>query len=243
MINFTHSTASMHRRFKVGSKLDLNSAVKSGFALIATISVMVLLVMIALAMLSLSTIESRSSQNGRAMAEAQGNARMALMLAIGELQKSMGPDQRVSANGDILSDPASAVSTVNHPHWAGVWNSWKAGTQTGSTNPDTASEHRTIDGASNTGMHPTYEEDREDHFRSWLVSLDPADAARVTSAIDLSLDGSVMPDNEADAVQLVGVGSLGPDSLPQDHVSAGLINAQSGRYGWWIGDESQKAKC
>ena len=42
-----------------------------GFALIATISVMVLLVMIALAMLSLSTIELRSSRNGGAMAEAQ----------------------------------------------------------------------------------------------------------------------------------------------------------------------------
>ena len=251
MINFTHSTASMHRRFKVGSKLDLNSAVKSGFALIATISVMVLLVMIALAMLSLSTIESRSSQNGRAMAEAQGNARMALMLAIGELQKSMGPDQRVSANGDILSDPASAVSTVNHPHWAGVWNSWKAGTQTGSTNPDTASEHRTIDGASNTGMHPTYEEDREDHFRSWLVSLDPAEAAAASSAKDLILDGVVKPVSETAAVQLVGAGSLGPDSLPQDHVSARLLdvvrsdssgNTSKGRYGWWVGDESQKAR-
>ncbi len=38
-----------------------------GFALIATISVMVLLVMIALAMLSLSTIELRASKNGQAI--------------------------------------------------------------------------------------------------------------------------------------------------------------------------------
>ena len=45
---------------------------KPGFALIATISVM-----IALAMLSLSTIELRSSQNGRAMAEAQGHTEIA----------------------------------------------------------------------------------------------------------------------------------------------------------------------
>ena len=55
----------------------------AGFALIATISVMVLLVMIALAMLSLSTIELRSGQNAKVMGEAKANARLALMLALG----------------------------------------------------------------------------------------------------------------------------------------------------------------
>ena len=88
-----------------------------GFALIATISVMVLLVMIALAMLSLSTIELRSSQNGRAMAEAQANARMALMIAIGELQKHAGPDTRVTATADIAAD--------DNPPLLGVWKSWE----------------------------------------------------------------------------------------------------------------------
>jgi len=221
-----------------------------GFALIATISVMVLLVLVALAMLSMSTIELRSSQKSKAMAEAQANARLALMLALGELQKSMGPDQRISANGEILSDPASPTSTVTHPHWTGVWDSWRAGASTGSTTPDTASEHSTIVGASNTGMHPTYEENREDHFRSWLVSLSPADAAKVSSAIALTVDGNIMPDSEMDAVQLVGAGSLGPNSLPRDYVNARLLNVQSdsasstptGRYGWWLGDENQKAR-
>jgi hypothetical protein len=115
-------TSSIHRRFKLGSK----SGVESGFALIATISVMVLLVMIALAMLSLSTIELRSSRNGRAMAEAQANARMALMIAIGELQKELGPDKRISARAEILdSDPSTEeVDDVGNPHYLGVWESW-----------------------------------------------------------------------------------------------------------------------
>ena len=142
-----------------------------GFALIATISVMVLLVLVALAMLSMSTIELRSNQNDKAMAEAQANARLALMLAMGELQKSMGPDQRVSANGAILAE-----GSVKHPHWTGVWDSWKAGGSSASGN-DNKSEHRTIDGVSNSGMHPTYEENRKDHFRSWLISLTPEEAA------------------------------------------------------------------
>jgi type II secretory pathway component PulK len=73
----------------------------AGFALITIMSVMALLVMIALAMLSLSTIAVRASKNGKAMAEAKANARMALMIAIGELQKSAGPDQRITANADV----------------------------------------------------------------------------------------------------------------------------------------------
>lgn len=62
----------------------------SGFALISTISIMVLLLIVALAMLSLSTIEVRGSENARATEEARANARMALIYAIGELQKSSG---------------------------------------------------------------------------------------------------------------------------------------------------------
>ena len=58
----------------------------SGFALIATVTISILLVMIALALLSLTTLETRNSRVGNNQAEAQANARMALMLAIGELQ-------------------------------------------------------------------------------------------------------------------------------------------------------------
>ena len=79
----------------------------SGFALVATVSMMVLLTLIALAMLSLSTIEQRSSGDSEeAMRTAQANARMALMIAIGELQKAAGPDTRSTATGELII-PAS----------------------------------------------------------------------------------------------------------------------------------------
>lgn len=96
-----------------------------GFALIATISVMVLLVMIALAMLSLSTIELRHTNQGKHQAEAQANARMALMIALGELQKAAGPDQRVTANAALLDTDVSTeeVEGVEHPRWLGVYKS------------------------------------------------------------------------------------------------------------------------
>ena len=72
----------------------------------ATVSMMVLLTLVAIAMLSLSTIEQRSSGGGSNDADrmARANARMALMIALGELQKAAGPDQRVSATATILGD-------------------------------------------------------------------------------------------------------------------------------------------
>ena len=105
-----------HRSVSPSPAVDRHCA-KPGFALIATISVMVLLVMIALAMLSLSTIELRASQNGRAMAEAQANARVALMLAIGKLQQHAGSDMRITATADILD--------ASYPPALGVWRSWE----------------------------------------------------------------------------------------------------------------------
>ena len=137
----------------------------SGFALIATISVMVLLVMVALAMLSLSTIELRASRQGDAMAEARANARLALMMAIGELQKEAGPDQRITATGGITSNSAQ------HRHVAGVWGSWRPEPFSPSSNYDTTKDGK---------------------FRRWLVShKDTAALERSTFAANGSLSDPV----------------------------------------------------
>ncbi|MEP4079536.1 hypothetical protein [Haloferula sp.] len=87
-----------------------------GFALIATISIMILMVLLAVGLLSLSTVALRASSEAAAMGTARANARMALMIAIGELQKHAGPDQRVTAMGGIVGDK------VEQPNWTGVWS-------------------------------------------------------------------------------------------------------------------------
>ena len=211
-----------------------------GFALVVTVSILVLLALIAVGLLSLSTVTVRTSSQGAAVMEARANARLALMLALGELQKELGPDQRVSAKGDILAE-----SGVKHPHWTGVWESWKAGANNG---PDAPSEHRTIKGRSDRGLAPTYTENRDDHFRSWLVSLRPEERSSISAPADLALDGERSPAKGADAVRLVGKGTLGPESPRTGFVHARLLKVRGsgagagGRYGWWIGDESHKAR-
>ena len=219
-----------------------------GFALVVTLTLMILLTLIAVGLLSLSSITLRSVSQGSAQAEALANARLALMLAIGELQKEMGPDQRVSASGAIV-----AQTDVNNPHWTGVWDSWKAGN-------GEASQHSTLLPPTSppTGvMAPTYDTDpgRPGYFRSWLLSLTPDEMNAVKTVkanypSTLLLNGLPMPDKAATAVRLVGIGSLGTASNSKDYVSARLLPVKSnssgaaptGRYGWWVGDESQKAR-
>ena len=224
---------------------DSGARRQHGFALVATLMLMLLLGILAIGMLSLSSISVRSGGQNSAMSEAKANARMALMLAIGELQKQMGPDQRISANAEILDDPATPTNEMIHPHWTGVWDSWKAG-------PGEGSQHQTIQGISDTGMAPTYQSGRRDHFRKWLLSLSETDVNNVANpqdiAKELTLDGVPTPVGAETAVRLVGEGSLGPSALDEDFVSARLLPVSdptgntTGRYGWWIGDESQKAR-
>ena len=113
---------------------------------------MILLTIIAVGLLSLSSISLRSSTQGQAMAVAQANARLALMLAIGDLQKSLGPDQRITAAAEIL--PASKPAAPGHAHWAGVWD-------TSTFNPATPSTKA---------------------FVRWLVSDSPNAGADATAA-------------------------------------------------------------
>lgn len=196
----------------------------NGFALIATISVMVLLVMIALAMLSLSSVEVRASQNGRAMAEAQANARMALMFAIGELQKHAGPDTRVTASADIVAD--------DNPPLLGVWKSWEG------------TDHEQSGTFAGRPIAPNYDSKTKNvsdpagdgRFISWLVS-GGHERTEITAAGSLVFTTA---DSNSDTAALLAEGSLGPDQSRSVHVPK-IAMDNGGAYAWWISGENQKA--
>lgn len=135
-----------------------NGRKRRGFALVVTISMMVLLALLAVAMLGLSGITLRNSRHGEAMATARANARMALNLAIGELQRTMGPDRAISARASAVS-PGSA-----EPNRLGVWESWRW--QPGSGSPDY------------TG--------KRDRFLRWLASDSDVDGSHEPESDTLS---------------------------------------------------------
>ena len=103
-----------HRNLRKNAALGC----KPGFALVVSLSLMVLLVVLAIGLLALSSVSLRASGRVEAMAAARGNARLAMVLAIGQLQKSAGPDQRITAPGSLLNPGV-------HPSLTGVWESRK----------------------------------------------------------------------------------------------------------------------
>ena len=85
-----------------------------GFALVVTLSLMILLTVIAVGLLQLSSVSLRASSQGDARALARSNAMMALQMAIGQLQRTAGQDQRITGPADLASASYPAA-------WTGVW--------------------------------------------------------------------------------------------------------------------------
>ena len=220
-----------------------------GFALVATVSMMVLLTLVAIAMLSLSTIEQRSSGGGANDADrmARANARMALMMALGELQKAAGPDQRVSATASILGDSSNLGYSVGDSydsttddkyiknttavdgkkHWVGVWYTDKVidSDDTGDE-PDLPYSPATAD---------------QKRFVRWLVSGDVGNtgdaldsitaAGTAASAADVTIFEAVDASGNADAANSVKV----------PKVEVATTSGNTSYYAYWVEDEGVKA--
>ncbi|MEX2381216.1 MAG: hypothetical protein WD490_02440 [Opitutales bacterium] len=88
---------------------------RGGFALIITISLMAFLVLLLVTLTTLTKVETQLTSNAQKTEAARANARMALNIAIGQLQGHAGPDNRVTARSDI---DVQAPSTF----WTGVWD-------------------------------------------------------------------------------------------------------------------------
>lgn len=192
-----------------------------GFALIVTLSLMILLTIIAVGLLTLSSISLRSSAQGSAMATAQANARLALMLALGDLQKNAGPDQRVTARADILDTDPSRKS--KNPRLTGVWKSWElpAGTLPSTAEYDQAA--------------------RDNKFLGWMTSSLDNKASLIGFAKDTTM---VTTGNPAPAVTLWDKGSLGKTALASDIVIASKIptSPSRGALAWAVMDEGVKVR-
>ncbi len=207
-----------------------------GFALVATLSLMILLTVLAVGLLSLSTVSLRSASQGNAQSEARANAKLALMLAIGELQKEMGPDMRISAEAAVLdtNESTERIDGLAQSRWLGSFDAWGNWLNAEYTRP----------GGSTLKIQDTYSKGRSSMFRRWLLSMPPG--AETDSGAPYSLSGW----NDSNSVVMVGKGSLGIDPekpMPGDELDkvtrAHLVNVDKrGRHAWWIGAENHRAR-
>ncbi|RYD64028.1 MAG: hypothetical protein EOP83_10745, partial [Verrucomicrobiaceae bacterium] len=193
---------------------------------------MVLLTTLAVGLLGLSSIEIRSSSRNVAMQQARANARMAMMMAVGNLQKYAGPDQRVTGPSDFLAPKNGNGANVAQPHWTGVWKS---------VMPDGGPMIRRQGNGGGLRDRRTLEGwDVRDDLLAQLVSGNE-DGTRFT--------GDSGGGDEASQEVLVGKGSLGDGQTESESiVRAPKVTIQdsdndkpAGEYAWWVGDLGTKA--
>ncbi|MFH1499656.1 MAG: hypothetical protein ABII82_17740 [Verrucomicrobiota bacterium] len=91
-----------------------------GFALLITITLVAFLVLILVGLATLTRVETQVAANSQQQAQARQNALMALNIAIGQLQKHTGPDQRITARADIIL-PSSVTITPPTPNGVGYF--------------------------------------------------------------------------------------------------------------------------
>lgn len=193
-----------------GSHLNPNQ--QRGFALVVTLSLMILLTVIAVGLLSLAQISLRTSSASEQRSVARQNARMSLQLALGELQTALGPDSRASINSEMLaSKPAS-------PKTLGAVRAARKTPPSGG--PDAYLETLRKDGLADI---------------RWLVSskqpFDPLTQSLQSANAETVEVQSYF--NAAGAKDFILAGKV--------MIKASAGDGNSGALAWWIDDESQKA--
>jgi hypothetical protein len=201
-----------------------------GFALVVTLALVALLLVISIGLLSLSSITLRSAGTDFARQEARANARLGLMLALGELQRALGPDRRVSAPAGVLdsSPDTPAIDGVKHPHWTAVWSTeWSDG-KTPWVRDDRAGGLR--DRRATATWQP------RDQVANYLVSGN--EGSRGPGKRPPGWLDARTADLAREQVALVGQGTVAD---PTHEVFAKRVTVGQGAYAFWIGDLGVKA--
>jgi hypothetical protein len=226
---------------------------RSGFALVVSLGLMAFVLLLLLTITSLVRVESEVAGIEIKRLEARQNALLGLQQAIGVLQEEMGPDQRISANADLLNNSADgendAALPVEHPYLVGVWDS--SGDRANEEVGDRIASLWDIGSGA-----IDYNDATTRGFRRWLISSEP-NGAEDPEDLALAADGGFRNSSSEKAVRLLGGGTLQPDDpdslsaeLEKKEIWAPTVNIHAdgaaitgGKFAWAVLDESTKARA
>ncbi|MFH1496459.1 MAG: hypothetical protein ABII82_01420 [Verrucomicrobiota bacterium] len=242
-----------------------------GFALLITITLVAFLVLILVTLATLTRVETQVATNSQQQTQARQNALMALNLALGQLQRHAGPDQRVTATADVITPAGHTWTTLpvtstaanyttarntdkssietnwatnSNRHWTGTWTNQIKDSDYDPDNPATSNPLPVL--------------------QAWLVSGNEASATgdtfKPTDAVsELTVDSSPLdrigvPGNyhrllvKAAADVAVTADLTRAVTAPEIEITATNVPGTDGsatpvgHYAWWIGDEGVKAR-
>ena len=194
---------------------------RQGFALVIALSLMAFVLLLLLSLTSLVQVEGRSAKIAQSTLAARQNALLGLQEALGTLQQTAGPDQRVTATGSLWSNPQSGTE-----HLVGVWSS----------------EDADNDGLPD-GTFQRWLVSRVDPTQAEAIDF-------VSKPMKIGINGSTYINTATDHVVLVGEGSVAQDPdtptamqgvVAQKKPTTGNSGQPEGNYAWWVGDEGVKA--
>ncbi len=242
---------------------------RDGFALLITITLVAFLVLVLVSLATLTRVETQVAANSQQLDQARQNALMALNLALGQLQKTAGPDQRVTARADVIAPASLGWSTASDPvlaraaDAAAIKSQWTA-----------SPRNRNWTGVwLNTKGHPAaYTPDSPADFnpapalQAWLVSgnensttgdtFKPVDIVTGLSPTSTALDRIDDANGNPHRLLLKATAGVTAATDLSRAVTAPEIEIRStatpgnggsdtlvGHYAWWIGDEGVKARA
>jgi hypothetical protein len=201
-----------------------------GFALVIALSLMAFILLLILSITTLVRVETQSANIQLGQLEARMNAQLGAMVALGDLQRYTGPDQRVTARADILLAPGVS-GPAGQQKWTGVWSSKET------TNDP-------LDAVDGLGGRQA----------RWLVSGNETNGLIIDSNIPLSTDtvglatastgpGTGSVNDYGGLLDLEGNVIDRDDTVKAPKVEIlGYDNALAGHYAYWVSDEGVKAR-
>ena len=237
---------------------SLSSSRQGGFALLITITLLAFLVLLLVSLASLTRVETQVASNNQQLTQARQNALLALNIALGQLQKFAGPDQRATATASLGDGGvATAENKLVTPkdgsrQWTGVWgnrNAWgDDATKPGLLN-------WLVSGNEDVAVESEHTVGSPDTFGK-ITSAVPAPAFAPDGGVP-AITTATTPDTDLGEWRLL-VGENTAGIIPSRFVvvPAKKITVKAatvpgfaasdpdrvvGRYAWWVGDEGVKA--
>lgn len=191
---------------------------RNGYALLIALHVAAILMLVALTACAVLFVESHQTVSAVTLARARFNAIASARIALGELQRTLGPDQRVTANAVLLERDHGAPAS---PHWCGVWRTDRLRGEPGDAPPfiHRNSTGALVDDRQSRDSKRTF--DSRAHCLGWLVSGNESDPMR--------------PIAHGSRIVRTALAKRAEVRAPYEHDGLG------GDICWWVSDENQKA--